>query len=196
MFFCPRANRSRCSSLSHSFLKSDETKEQPWSNRSCCSLQKSNCERFAPVAHDIRSFHKQIAISLFGKQKTSDLLSKPMREFPTLQVFEPDIFSSNNATEKSAVLHSVCSEINYISICCINQCENFCSLFNSDLNMSQRPLKMSKWLSLVGHFWIVYYFSLYFLNLTLFPSLLPTLFPLPPSPPLIPSTSQSSPYSI
>ena len=80
MFFCPRANRSRCSSLSHSFLKSDETKEQPWSNRSCCSLQKSNCERFAPVAHDIRSFHKQIAISLFGKQKTSDLLSKPMYE--------------------------------------------------------------------------------------------------------------------
>ena len=77
MFFCLRANRSRCSSLSHSFLKSDGTKEQPWSNRSCCSLQKSNCERFAPVAHDIRSFHKQIAISLFGKQKTSDLLSKP-----------------------------------------------------------------------------------------------------------------------
>ena len=67
--------------------------------RSCCSLQKSNHERFAPVAslaHDkratgtIRSFFKRDL--LFGSHKTSDSLEKPMSEFPILPLFMKEYF--------------------------------------------------------------------------------------------------------
>ena len=62
-FVCPRAYYSRHSSLSHSFLKKDESnllpslfiKEWPWANHSCGSLQKSNCYWFALVAQDKRA---------------------------------------------------------------------------------------------------------------------------------------------
>ena len=50
-------------------------KEQPCANRSRCSLQMSNCERFA-------LFQEWTAISLFCSQKTSDSLKTPKREFP------------------------------------------------------------------------------------------------------------------
>ena len=59
-FLCPRANCSRRSSLSHSFLKREGSdslsllfkKQQLWANRSCRSLQKGERERFTPFAHD------------------------------------------------------------------------------------------------------------------------------------------------
>ena len=50
---CPRANRSCCSFLKingSDLLSMLFTKERPWANRSSRSLQKSDCERFAPVA--------------------------------------------------------------------------------------------------------------------------------------------------
>ena len=50
---CPRANRSCCSFLKingSDLLSMLFTKERPWANRSSHSLQKSDCERFAPVA--------------------------------------------------------------------------------------------------------------------------------------------------
>ena len=68
-FLCPRPNCSPCSVALF--------KEQQWANRSRCSLQKSNCKGFTV-------FHERIAILLFCSQKTSDLLKKPNREFPTL----------------------------------------------------------------------------------------------------------------
>ena len=57
LFLCPRANCSLCSPLSCSFLKSNGSdslsllfkKVWLWANCSCCSLQKSDYERFAPV---------------------------------------------------------------------------------------------------------------------------------------------------
>ena len=60
-FLCPRANPSRRSSLSRSFSKSDG------SDFSCCSLQKTDCERIALLL-----------------TKTSDSLEKLTSEFPTL----------------------------------------------------------------------------------------------------------------
>ena len=62
-FFSPRANGSIHSMLSRSFKKSKGSnlllllfsKEWPWANRSCCSLQKNNCEWFASIAHDKRA---------------------------------------------------------------------------------------------------------------------------------------------
>ena len=64
--------------------------------RSCCSLQKSNHERFASLAHDkratgtIRSFFKRDL--LFGSQKTGDSLEKLMSEFPILPLFMKEYF--------------------------------------------------------------------------------------------------------
>ena len=101
-FLCPRANCSHLSLLSCSFLKSDRsyslslllTKEQLWANCSRRILQKSNHERFTPIAHDnierreqFTLFHAQIAHSLFCSfthKKMSNLLKKPMSQFPTL----------------------------------------------------------------------------------------------------------------
>ena len=68
-FLCPRPNCSPCSVALF--------KEQQWANRSRCSLQKSNCKGFTV-------FHERIPILLFCSQKTSNLLKKPNREFPTL----------------------------------------------------------------------------------------------------------------
>ena len=57
-FLCPRANGYCRSLVCRLFLKSNRsdslsslfTKEQPWAIHSHSFLQKSNCERFAPVA--------------------------------------------------------------------------------------------------------------------------------------------------
>ena len=50
--------------------------EQPWGNRSGRSPKMSECQ--------IACFFQQIAHSLIFSQKTSDLLRKPMSEFPAL----------------------------------------------------------------------------------------------------------------
>ena len=100
-FLCPRANHSHLSSLSCSFLKSNEsngsdslsslfTKEWLWANCSSHSLQKSNREQFVPIALKKEQnsaslvFLEWIALSLFRSQKTSDSLEKAMSELPTL----------------------------------------------------------------------------------------------------------------
>ena len=90
-FLCPRANHSRCSSLS----------------RSRHSLQKRNCERFAPIAYDkratgvIHSFsraNRYFAILLtqtqWFTQKTSYLLEKPMSKVSTLRQTNKPLSSS------------------------------------------------------------------------------------------------------
>ena len=84
-FVCPIANRSCCSLLIHSFLKSDLSDSLPlW--------QKSDQEQFAQVAHykravgGIYSFsgaNHSFALSL---TKRSESVEKPLSEFPTLPV--------------------------------------------------------------------------------------------------------------
>ena len=76
-------------------------------NRSGCSPKMSNHEQFAQVTHQnwatvsksLRSltkneriirFFERIAHSLIFSQKTSDLLRKPMSEFPTLAPFKQE----------------------------------------------------------------------------------------------------------
>ena len=59
-FLCPRANPSRRSSLSRSFLKSDG------SDFSCCSLQKSD---FEPIALYKRATVSNLLPSLFTKEQ-------------------------------------------------------------------------------------------------------------------------------
>ena len=62
-FYAKIANGSHCSLLINSFLNSYGsnllssffTKERLWANRSSCSLQMSNRERIAQVAHDKRA---------------------------------------------------------------------------------------------------------------------------------------------
>ena len=62
-FLCSRVNFSNLTLLSHSFLKSDRSdslsslfkKKRPLANHSRHSLQKSDLEWFAPVAHDKRA---------------------------------------------------------------------------------------------------------------------------------------------
>ena len=100
-FLCPKANCFHLSLLSCSFLKSDRsyslllllTKEQLWANRSRRILQKSNHERFTPIAHDNRAegaihafsrTNRSFALLLFHSQKMSNLLKKPTSQFPTL----------------------------------------------------------------------------------------------------------------
>ena len=61
-----------------------------WANCSGCSPKMSNHERIAQIAHQkwanqpIARFFEQIANSLIFSQKTSDLLRKPISEFPAL----------------------------------------------------------------------------------------------------------------
>ena len=82
---CKRAMGTICS-------RSLMTKEQPWVNCSHHSLQKSNREGFAQVAHDkramaaIRFFQEQIALLCFCFQKMRKSLKKPMSKFPTLEI--------------------------------------------------------------------------------------------------------------
>ena len=107
-FLGPRANRSQCSLFGHSFLKSNGsdsllslfTKEWPWANCSCRSLQKSDREPIAPVAlykratmsgllpllftKEWRERFSRITIFLFCSQKTSNSLEKPESKFSTL----------------------------------------------------------------------------------------------------------------
>ena len=95
-FLCPRVHFSHHSLLSCSLLKSKRsdslsllfTKEWPWANLSCCSLQKSDLERFSQVAHDTREMgviHPFLQVNFsFAHKKTSDLLEKPISEFPNL----------------------------------------------------------------------------------------------------------------
>ena len=76
-------------------------KKWPWASCSHRSLQKSNCERYAQVAHDKRASVSDSLTSLFTKErqeqfpffeeriallltKTSELLEKLMSKFPTL----------------------------------------------------------------------------------------------------------------
>ena len=59
------------------FLLSLFTKERSWANPSRCSLQKSDCEQFAPVA----LLHK----------KMSDSLEKPKSKFSTLKKSNDDL---------------------------------------------------------------------------------------------------------
>ena len=81
-FLGPRANRSQCSLFGHSFLKSNGsdlllslfTKEWPWANCSCRSLQKSNHERSAPVA-----LYKRVAGAILPNHYFSLLLTKNER---------------------------------------------------------------------------------------------------------------------
>ena len=76
-YLCPRANRSRRSSLRRSLQKSDRERE-----------------RFAPLAikkeqnRDSLFGKQRITISLFRSQKTSNFLEKPKSEFPTLIKYE------------------------------------------------------------------------------------------------------------
>ena len=108
-FLCPRANCSCRSSFSCSFLKSDRSNslsllfknERPWANHSHRSVQKSDHEPFAPVAHDkratplIHSF-SQANCSVAHKKK-STLLVKLMSEFqPCLEVAPTTFHSSFN----------------------------------------------------------------------------------------------------
>ena len=81
-----------------SFLLSDVSKllrsltknEWPWAIHSGRSKEMSDCERIAQATHQIwaneliASFFEQIAHSLIFGKKTSDLLGKPMSEFPAL----------------------------------------------------------------------------------------------------------------
>ena len=63
-----------------------------WVNHSGRSLKMSDHERIAQVAHQkwanerIARFFERIAHSLIFSQKTSDLLRKPMSEFPALDI--------------------------------------------------------------------------------------------------------------
>ena len=75
-FLCLRANRSRRSLLSCSFLKSDRSdsissvfkKERQWANGSRWSLKKSDCERIAPVALYKKSDCEQFAPVVHDKR--------------------------------------------------------------------------------------------------------------------------------
>ena len=64
--------------------------ERPWAIRLHRSEEMSDCERIAQVAHQkwanewIACVFERIAHLLIFGQKTSDLLGKPMREFPAL----------------------------------------------------------------------------------------------------------------
>ena len=85
-------------SLIPSFLVSDVSEslrsltknERPWAIRSGRSEEMSDHEQITQVAHQkwakewIAHFFKRIANSLIFGQKTSDLLGKPMSEFPAL----------------------------------------------------------------------------------------------------------------
>ena len=70
-FYAQEQQLSSLSLLSRSFLKIDVsdllsslfTRERLWANRSCCSLQKSNGERFPPVAHDKRAMEAILSFS-------------------------------------------------------------------------------------------------------------------------------------
>ena len=78
-------NRSRRSSLSHSFLKSDPN------NSLSRSLKKSDYERIAPVA-------------LYKRATVSDSLKKPMSEFPTLSLKMLVLPASREEYDDQAVL--------------------------------------------------------------------------------------------
>ena len=92
-----------------------------WAIRSRCSLQKSNHELFAQVAHDKRVtvndslrllmtkeqgkrfalFREQIILSLFCKKKKANCSKKHMSEFPTLQNWHFFMFSQMVKTQLS-----------------------------------------------------------------------------------------------
>ena len=105
-FLCPRANPSCRFLLSRSSLS--------------CSLQKSDHERNAPVALYIRaavSDSLRLLItkknnrskSLFPSQKTSEMLQKPMSEFPTQQICHQN--NPDNKLNTGTNLKNCCRDI-------------------------------------------------------------------------------------
>ena len=70
-FYAQEQHLASLSLLSRSYLKIDVsnllsslfTRERLWANRSCCSLQKSDGERFPPAAHDKRAMEAILSFS-------------------------------------------------------------------------------------------------------------------------------------